>query len=195
MAMYPDQIVIAKEYPECGNTSVLNPTCDPFKSTAVNINAELGTPTARSGPDTTFELESWYAQYLLERTGHPLDARLYFVVKQGLQDDLDYNPTNGIQCAAGYGGPITVNGSCTGVGGRCYCGHGLVGAQIPNVDPVNLQARLDNMRTFHVVSKVFSPLMCHQDLRCTDNFLHATKIIENGHGIRERYLQKVANGW
>jgi len=195
MAMYPDQLVVGNEFPECGNFSLVNPTCDPFKSIALNINAELGTPTPRSGPDTTFELESYYAQYLLERTGHPLDARLYFVVKPGLQDDLDFNPANGVQCLPDNNGPLTVNGSCTGYGGQCVCGHGLVGALGINTSPENLAARLENMRTFHVVSKVFSPLMCHQDLRCTDNFLHASKIIENGHGIRERYLQKVANGW
>lgn len=195
MSLYPDQIIVPAEFIECGNQSTLNPTCDQFVYGGVDINVELGTPTYRSGPRTTWKLEAYYAQHLLEATGHPLDSRFYMVIKPGLQDDLDFNPANGVQCLPDYGGPITVNGSCTGYGGQCVCGHGLVGNLGINTSPDNVKARLENMRTWHDVSRVFSPLMCHQDLRCTDNVLHAIRIIENGHGIRERHLQKVANGW
>lgn len=193
MSLYANQIYLAKEHPECGPNTT-NPTCDPFKSGAVNINAETGNPGLFNEPDRTFELESWYAKYLLERTGHPLDARFYFVVKPGLADDFDYGAP-GVQCAEGYGGPLTINGSCTGYGGQCVCGHGLVGATGINVQKHNIDARLENMPTFFTVGEVFSPLMCHQDLRCTDNLLPATEIIKNGHGIRVRYLQKEANAW
>ena len=195
LSMLPNQIILTREYPECGNTSTLNPNCDQFVFGGIDINEVLGIPTDRSGPRTTWRLEAYYAQHFLQGTGHPLETRYYAVMKPGSNDDYDNNYANGKQCLPGYGGPLTVNGSCTGRNGECLCGHGLVGNLGDNVSPENIQARLENMRNWHDVSRLFSPLGCHQDLRCSDNGLHAMRVIENGHGLRERYLQKLANGW
>jgi hypothetical protein len=62
MALYPDQLIIPAEDYECGNQSTLNPTCDQFVFGGIDINEKLGTPTYRSGPRTTWELEAWYEQ-------------------------------------------------------------------------------------------------------------------------------------
>jgi len=64
-----------------------------------------------------------------------------------------------------------------------------------NASPENIAARLTNMPTAHDISKIASPLLCHQDLRCTDNYMHYARVIENVHGIRVREHQRLSNGW
>lgn len=195
MSLYPDQLVIPKEYPECG-PGTLNPTCDPFGMTAFDINAYVGTPIPGTpGPQKTLRYESYYSQHLTSLTGHPFDMKFWFPIKPGLGDDLDFNPTNGVQCLPENNGVLTVNGSCTGYFGSCVCGHDLIGNLGLNSSPQNIAARLAAMPTARNVSPVISPLMCHQDLRCTDNYMHVAEFIVNAHGEREREHQRLANGW
>lgn len=195
MSLYPDQLIVPVEYPECGPSSTLNPSCNPFVDITFDINTYLSEPIGTTGPQRTQLYETLYSQRLLNLTGAPFDMRFMFVIKPGLGDDIDFNPANGVQCRPDNNGVLLVNGSCTGYGGSCVCGHDLLGNLGLNASPENIAARLANMPTAHDISKIASPLLCHQDLRCTDNYMHYARVIENVHGIRVREHQRLSNGW